>query len=59
MRNTALCTLLSCAVLFGSAAARTRDRAAIPRLADHKPDLNGIWQAVAGADVNLEDHIAL
>ena len=58
MRNITLCTLLSCAVLFGSAAAQTRDRAAIPRLADGKPDLNGIWQAVAGADVNLEDHIA-
>lgn len=30
----------------------------IPRLADGKPDLNGIWQAVGGADVNLEDHAA-
>jgi hypothetical protein len=58
MRNITICTLLSCAILFGSAAAQTRDRTAIPRLTDGKPDLNGIWQAVAGADVNLEDHIA-
>lgn len=32
--------------------------AAIPRLADGRPDLNGIWQSIGGADVNLADHAA-
>jgi hypothetical protein len=34
----------------GAAAAR------VPRTADGKPNLNGIWQAMTGANWNLEDH---
>jgi hypothetical protein len=32
--------------------------AAIPRLADGKPNFNGIWQSISGADVDLQDHAA-
>jgi hypothetical protein len=32
--------------------------ATIPRLSDGKPNFNGIWQSVSGADVDLQDHIA-
>jgi len=32
--------------------------AAIPRLADGRPDFNGIWQAIGGADIDLQDHAA-
>jgi hypothetical protein len=30
----------------------------IPRLRDGRPNLNGIWQSIGGADINLEDHAA-
>ena len=30
--------------------------ARVPRTADGKPNLNGIWQAMVGANWNLEDH---
>jgi hypothetical protein len=32
--------------------------AAIPRLSDGKPNFNGIWQSIGGADVDLQDHAA-
>src|SRR3954462_6703345 len=35
----------------GAAAARN-----VPRTADGKPNLNGIWQTFGGANWNLEDH---
>src|SRR2546427_1824037 len=30
--------------------------ARVPRTADGKPNLNGIWQAIVGSNWNLEDH---
>jgi hypothetical protein len=44
--------------LLLSAAGQSTEQASIPRLSDGKPNLNGIWQAVSGADVNILDHIA-
>ena len=32
--------------------------AAIPRLADGKPNFNGIWQSIGSADFDLQDHPA-
>src|SRR3954469_2610921 len=32
--------------------------ARVPRTADGKPNLNGIWQTMVGANWNLEDHSA-
>jgi hypothetical protein len=46
------------AVLVASAAGQSAELGAIPRLADGKPNLNGIWQAISGADVKLQEHIA-
>jgi hypothetical protein len=44
--------------LFLSAAGQSTEQASIPRLSDGKPNFNGIWQTVGGADVNILDHIA-
>src|SRR5215472_16515324 len=49
------------AVLRGQAPAAPAGRGAapaarIPRTADGKPNLNGIWQTMTGANWNLEDH---
>jgi hypothetical protein len=33
-------------------------RFTVPRMADGRPNLNGIWQALVPANVNLEDHEA-
>jgi len=55
MRKSILCCLLASAALCGIA---QQPSTAIPRLADGKPDLNGIWQAISGADVDLLDHVA-
>ena len=52
------CLLLAGGSLSHTALSQTAQSAAIPRLTDGKPDFNGIWQAVGGADVNLLDHIA-
>jgi hypothetical protein len=45
-------------LLASGAAAQVSGQPSIPRLADGRPDLNGIWQSIGGADVNLEDHTA-
>jgi len=47
-------------VLRGQAPAAPRPAAPaaarVPRTADGKPNLNGIWQAMVGSNWNLEDH---
>src|ERR1700719_1808918 len=43
-------------VLPGSSAAQTAN--ASPGLADGKPDLNGIWQALGEANYDVEAHVA-
>lgn len=44
--------------LAALAAPAAKNAHAIPRLSDGKPDLNGIWQSISGADVDLLDHVA-
>ena len=55
-RSLALSFTLTLAHL--SLAGQTRGYTA-PRTADGKPDLQGIWQGMNTASVNLEDHIAV
>ncbi len=61
-RNIACFTLILGTTFVASAAppkAKPVSKStAIPRLSDGKPDFNGIWQSISGADVNLQDHIA-
>jgi hypothetical protein len=58
------CFTLVVAMLAGCAFGQTakpsasQHAAIIPRLSDGKPNFNGIWQAIGGADINLQDHIA-
>src|SRR5580698_6462508 len=44
--------------LIAAPQARTTARQAIPRTAEGKPDLQGIWQASTTADADLQDHAA-
>jgi hypothetical protein len=57
-RKIACINLMIGAALVASAAGQPARTAPIPRLADGKPNFNGIWQAVGSADANLQDHIA-
>lgn len=54
-RHVSILALLLTVALAPDAAAQT---GAIPRTADGKPDLQGIWQVRNRAAVNLEDHPA-
>jgi hypothetical protein len=56
--KTICLTVLASATFLASAAGRSADQASIPRLPDGKPNFNGIWQSIGGADVDLQDHIA-
>jgi hypothetical protein len=56
--KTICLTVLASAAFLTSAAGRSAAQASIPRLPDGKPNFNGIWQSIGGADVDLQDHIA-
>lgn len=58
MRYRRLAVLLPLLLAHVSVSGQTRAYTA-PRTPDGKPDLQGIWQAMNTAAVNLEDHIAV
>src|SRR2546423_3435512 len=45
-------------ITCGLATAQQSQRAAVPRTADGKPNLQGIWQAAARASFDLQDQAA-
>jgi hypothetical protein len=49
---------LAALLFLASAASLAQPLTAIPRAANGKPDLNGVWQALNSAHWNLEDHAA-
>jgi len=51
----AACVIL---LLFASACARTQPASNLPRTADGKPNLQGVWQVRNSAAFGLEDHVA-
>ena len=50
--------LLLIATSVSAQAPSTEQDRAIPRTADGKPDLNGIWQALTAANFDIQDHAA-
>jgi hypothetical protein len=57
-RKTTCFIFIAGAVLVGYTWGQSAKPAVVPRLADGKPNLNGIWQTIGGADVNLREHAA-
>jgi hypothetical protein len=51
----AACVIL---VLVASACSRTQPTSSLPRTADGKPNLQGVWQVRNNAAFGLEDHVA-
>ncbi len=51
-------TITALAGALSAAPARTPDGRGIPRMADGKPNLEGIWQAYGSAAADLQDHAA-
>jgi len=60
MATVAVFAVLSLATTpaFGQAAGTAAQAGALPRMADGKPDFSGIWQVVASANWNIQDHHA-
>ena len=53
-----LLSVIAVSALSAQSASRTTASAAIPRMADGRPDMQGIWQARSRAAYDLEDHPA-
>ena len=56
--NAVLLCWMAAAAFVTLAPGQAPSPQSIPRLSDGKPDFNGIWQAIGGADTDLQDHIA-
>ncbi len=56
MMATGVAAVVSLTVLPAVLRGQRPAAARIPRAADGKPNLNGIWQVMAGANWNIEDH---
>ena len=48
---------LAIALALGAVSVSAQTKYSAPRLADGKPDLNGIWQAQGKADADIEGKI--
>ncbi|HEV2645836.1 MAG TPA: hypothetical protein VGU46_05665 [Acidobacteriaceae bacterium] len=57
-RKTSCFAFIAGAVLAVSALGQSGRPAAIPRLADGRPNFNGIWQTIGSADMDLQAHVA-